>query len=220
MVQVKICGIKKEEDAKWAVSLGADMLGFIFYKESPRYVSTQLARKIIKGLPPFVLPVGVFVNEQQDLIKKIVSSCGLKMVQLHGNETPEFCLNLRTMLSNFPEVKIIKAFRVQNESILQLQSFREPTPATDFFLLDTYKEGTPGGTGETFDWEIALKAKEYGPIFLSGGLNPDNVIKAIEMVRPYAVDVATGIESDGMAPGRKDYEKMKKFISRAKSILL
>ena len=219
MVQVKICGIKKEEDAKWAVSLGADMLGFIFYKESPRYISVQLARKLIKGFPPFVLPVGVFVDEQPDLIRKTVKSCGLRMVQLHGNETPEFCLNLKTVLSNFPEVKIIKAFRVQNESVLQLQSFREPTPAADFFLLDAYKEGVPGGTGETFDWELAVKAKEYGPIFLSGGLNPDNVIKAIETVKPYAVDVASGVEADGMATGRKDYEKMKLFIKRAKSIL-
>jgi len=219
MVQVKICGIKKEEDAKWAVSLGADMLGFIFYKQSPRYVSTQLARKIIKGLPPFVLPAGVFVNEQPDTIRKTVKSCGLKMVQLHGNETPEFCLNLRAILSNFPGIKIIKAFRIQNESILQLQLFREPAPAADFFLLDTFREGVPGGTGEIFDWELAIKAKEYGPIFLSGGLNPDNIVKAIETVRPYAVDVATGVEAEEMAAGRKDYEKMKLFIKRAKSIL-
>jgi len=225
MVQVKICGIKKEEDAKWAVSLGADMLGFIFFKKSPRYVSTQLARKIIKGLPPFVLPVGVFVDEQQDLIKKTVKSCGLKIIQLHGNETPEFCLNLRAMLGpdksgqSISEVKIIKSFRIQNESVLQIQPFREPVRAADFFLLDTFREGVPGGTGETFDWELAIKAKEYGPIFLSGGLNPDNVVKAIQTVRPYGVDVATGVESEGMATGRKDYEKMKKFISRAKSIL-
>jgi phosphoribosylanthranilate isomerase len=219
MVQVKICGIKKEEDAKWAVSLGADMLGFIFYKESPRYISAQLAKKIIKSFPPFVLPVGVFVDEKPDSIIKTVKSCGLKIVQLHGKETPEFCSDLKTILSSFSEVKIIKSFRVQNESILQLRPFCEPMPSADFFLLDAYKEGVPGGTGETFDWELAVKAKEYGPIFLSGGLNPGNIIKAVETVRPYAVDAASGIEADEMAVGRKDYEKMKLFIKRAKSIL-
>jgi len=217
MVQVKICGIKKEEDAKWAASLGADMLGFIFFKESPRYISSVLARKIIKGLPQFVLPVGVFVNEDPELIRKTVKCCNLKMVQLHGNETPEFCLNLRTVLNSFPEVKIIKAFRMQNESLLQIESFR--APVADFFLLDTYKEGVPGGTGETFDWDLAVKAKEYGQIFLSGGLNPQNVVKAVKFVNPYAVDVATGVEAEEMAAGRKDYEKMKEFIKKAKSIL-
>lgn len=220
MVQVKICGIKKEEDAKWAASLGADMLGFIFFKKSPRYVSTKLARKIIKGLPPFVLPVGVFVDEQLEIIKDTVKYCSLKIVQLHGKETPQFCKDLRNLLLDFPEIKIIKSFRIHSKrSLLQISPFIQPNPVIDYLLLDTFKEGVPGGTGETFNWELAIKAKEYGKIFLSGGLKSENVVSAIKFVNPYAVDVATGVEREGMGTGRKDYEKMKEFIKRAKSIL-
>jgi len=226
MVQVKICGIKKAEDAQWAASLGADMLGFIFYKQSPRYVSEKLAKRIIATLPSFVLPVGVFVNESAENIKKAVKHCGLKMVQLHGDETPEFCANLRNILSDLPQIKIIKSFRIQNQSsLLQIPPFRTDQPVVDFLLLDTYREGVHGGTGETFDWEIARKAKEYGPVILSGGLTPENVEQAIETVFPYGVDVASGVErvastpGEKVATGRKDYEKMKEFIKKAKSFL-
>lgn len=226
MVQVKICGIKKAEDAHWAVNLGADMLGFIFYRQSPRYVSEKLAKRIIGTLPPFVLPVGVFVDELPEVISRVVKHCGLKIVQLHGNETPEYCLSLRSTLSSFPGMKIIKAFRIQDESSLaQIPQFRAQEPAADFLLLDAYKEGVPGGTGEVFNWEIAVKAKEYGPVILSGGLTPENVEKAIETVAPYGVDVATGVEKTAYNPGkkigagRKDYDKMKEFIKKAKSFL-
>ena len=220
MVKVKICGIKKADDAKMATNLGADMLGFIFYKQSPRYVSSNLARRIIAGLPSFVSPVGLFVNEELENIKTAVKYCKLKIVQLHGDESPEFCTNLRSAVKDIADIKLIKAFRISDEgSLAVIPSFRGPQPAIDFILLDTFKDGQPGGTGEVFNWELAVKAKEYGPVILSGGLNSDNVEKAIETVNPYGVDVASGIEAEDMASGRKDYNKMKKFINKAKSFL-
>ncbi len=220
MVQVKICGIKKAEDAKWAASLGADMVGFNFYKASPRYVSSKLAKRVISTLPPFVIPVGIFVDEQIDLIKADVKNCGLKMVQLHGNETPEFCRDLKLALADIGDIKIIKTFHILDETSLSaISSYINSEKVIDYILLDTYKEGQPGGTGEIFNWELAVKARQFGPIILSGGLNPDNVEKAIEEVLPYAVDVASGVEAEGMGAGRKDYNKMKDFVTKAKSFL-
>ena len=202
MVQVKICGIKKAEDAKWAASLGADMIGFNFYKESPRYVSVKLAKRVIAALPPFVIPVGLFVDEQIEVIKTDMKSCKFRMVQLHGNETPEFCRDLRVALSDFGDIKLIKAFRILDEaSLAVIPSYINPQKVIDYILLDTYKEGQPGGTGEIFNWELAVKAKQLGPVILSGGLNPQNIEKAIEAVAPYAVDVASGVEAEGMGVG-------------------
>jgi phosphoribosylanthranilate isomerase len=220
MVQVKICGIKKAEDANWAVSLGADMVGFNFYKESPRYVSVSLAKRVIATLPSFVSSVGIFVDEQAQEIKASVKKCKLGIVQLHGSETPEFCRDLRAALADLGSIKLIKTFHILDESSLSAIPFYvNPEKLIDYILLDTFKEGQPGGTGEVFNWELAIKARQYGPVILSGGLNPQNVEKAIEIVNPYGVDVASGVEAEDMGVGRKDYNKMKEFITKAKTFL-
>ncbi len=211
MVKIKICGITCAQDATWAVNLGADFIGLNFFKDSPRKVSPQNAMEIIQQLPPFVSAAGVFVNEEQKELVKIARKLGLKMIQLHGDESPDYCRQLKEAL---PEAKIIKAFRIQDEaSLAPMSSFSE---AADYFLLDAYVPEIPGGTGVTFNWELAVKAKELGKlVFLSGGLNPENIQEAIEKVKPFAVDVCSGIER---SPKRKDYDKMKDFITKAKQV--
>jgi phosphoribosylanthranilate isomerase len=199
MVRVKICGITNPGDALLAAGLGAHALGFIFYKKSPRYVTPEKARDIIRQLPLFVATVGVFVDEDAAVVRDIASQVGLGWIQLHGSEPPEYCQSLGR--------RVIKGFRVKDEEIFtQMPAY---AGATQAFLLDTYKPGTPGGTGEIFDWELALRARQYGFIILAGGLNPDNVAEAIKIARPAAVDVASGVEA---APGKKDPEKLRAFI--------
>ena len=199
--RVKICGITRLEDALLAVSLGAHALGFIFFKKSPRYVSPEVARNIIQSLPPFVQTVGVFVNEKAEVIRKTAQFCGLNLIQLHGNESPDFCVELG--------LPCIKSFRIKDEeSLKSLPSYKGKVKA---WLLDTYKKDLPGGTGETFNWDLALRAKTYGvPVILAGGLGPDNIETAIKTVRPYAIDVNSGIE---VGPGVKDKELMEKLFN-------
>lgn len=200
MVHAKICGITNREDALCAVKCGADALGFIFYEKSPRYVAPEKAAEIICDLPPFVTPVGVFVNAPH--IDAIVKLAGLRAIQLHGDEPPEACLG--------HDVPVIRTLRVGNEfDALALRSHPVRT-----FLLDTARTGSYGGTGETFDWAKAREAKNYGRIILSGGLNPDNVREAIEQVAPYAVDTSSGVEAE---PGKKDHKKVRDFLARAKA---
>lgn len=207
-VRVKICGITNEEDARWAANLGTDFLGFNFYRKSPRKISVKLASEIIAKIPSWVEGVGVFVNAKINEALKIAAKTNLKIVQLHGNESPRYCAMLK---SKNPDLAIIKAIKIRNEDSLQNLS---PYKKVDFFLLDTWVEDKEGGTGQTFNWELARKAKEVGkPIFLSGGLNPENVAEAVEKVKPFGVDVASGVER---LPRRKDYEKLKKFITQAK----
>jgi len=208
LVKVKICGITNSEDALAACEYGADALGFIFYKKSPRFIELERVKDIIKDLPPFVTTVGVFVDEDADRISEIADAAKLDIIQLHGSEPPEFC--------NVFKRKIIKAFKIQEQGARgkgQENEIRRYTVSA--YLLDTYKEGVEGGTGETFNWEIAKEAKGFGRIILAGGLTPQNVAEAVETVMPYGVDVSSGVEQK---PGKKDLQKVKNFIERAKGI--
>lgn len=200
MIRIKICGITNLEDELLAVELGADALGFIFYPKSPRYIAPEVARQIIAQLPPFVTSVGVFVDEEAGVVQELAARVGLDWVQLHGQESPDYCHNLGR--------RVIKGFRIKDESSLKdLEPFRDAVQA---LLLDTYKKGQVGGTGESFDWRLAREAKKYGRIVLAGGLTPENVAQAIEIARPDAVDTASGTEA---APGKKDPEKLRAFFA-------
>jgi phosphoribosylanthranilate isomerase len=199
MVRIKICGITNLDDALLAADLGADALGFIFYPKSPRHLAPEAAREIIAQLPPFVAAVGVFVDEEAARVRDLAAKVRLDWVQLHGQESPEYCRHLGR--------KVIKGFRIQGESSLQeIEPFQGAAQA---LLLDTYKPGQVGGTGEIFDWPLARQAKKYGPIILAGGLTPDNVAQAIRVAQPQAVDTASGTEA---APGKKDPEKLRAFF--------
>ncbi|MBL0058363.1 MAG: phosphoribosylanthranilate isomerase [Elusimicrobia bacterium] len=206
--KVKICGITNEEDATWAVNLGAHYLGLNFYKDSPRKVSPDLAARIAKKVPSFVPTIGVFVDQGPAEIVKIAKKVGLGGIQLHGEQTPDDCRAIAGEL----EVLLIKAFRVAEEKDLDpLAAYKD---VVGYFLLDTRVEGLAGGTGQTFPWDLAVRARAFGkPVFLAGGLTPENVAQAIETAQPFAVDVASGVEK---SPKRKDYEKMKKFIEEVK----
>lgn len=204
MVKVKICGITNLEDALEAVAHGADALGFVFFKKSPRYISPSKAKAIIKKLPPFISTVGVFVNEDKKNIEKIAAQTGINVIQLHGDERPQACRLSRP---------VIKAFRVKSLECLEpLSKYKDKVTA---FLLDTYTPEIFGGTGQIFNWDIAVEAKQLGRIILAGGLTPENIEQAIRWVHPYAVDVSSGVEAE---KGKKDHKKMKLFIERAKGI--
>lgn len=203
MVRVKICGITRLDDALHAVRSGADALGFVFHEASPRHLNPEQAASIIKALPPFVQVVGLFVNAESEFVNATAGKCRLDLVQLHGDEPPEYC--------DLIERRVIKAFRIKAiDSIEPIKNYRVAG-----ILLDAFSPNAYGGTGITFNWEIALAAAKNVPVILAGGLNPDNVRQAVEMVAPYGVDVSGGVET---APGRKDPEKVTEFIRRAKSI--
>lgn len=204
MTRIKICGITNIDDALMAIDAGADALGFNFVPDTPRYFKdTTAAAKIIEQLPPFVTTVGLFVNAAAAVIQAIVGECHLDMLQLHGDESPQFCSALNH--------RILKAVRIKDESSL----FHLPDYDVSGYLLDTYVKGAMGGTGVAFDWRLAVKAKRYGRIILAGGLDPDNVASAVEQVRPYGVDVSSGVES---SPGRKDPIKVQAFIQKTKAV--
>ena len=196
-IKVKICGTTSLKDAFLAVENGADAIGFIFYKMSPRNISQKEAKEIILQLPPFIETVGVFVNETSDKINRIAEQCKLNSIQLHGEESPALCRRVKR--------KVIKAFRVKNaDSLKSIASYK-----VSGFLLDSYNDGSKGGTGQVFDWNLALRVKRQGPVILAGGLNPYNVFTAIHRVKPYGVDVCSGVEN---SPGIKDHEKVRAFI--------
>lgn len=206
MVRVKICGITNLEDALAAVEAGADALGFNFYPRSPRYIEPDRARAIVAQLPPFVTPVGVFVNEADlEAMARIVTQVRLAVVQLHGDEPPAFCQQAAHRWWVIKAVRVGPDFRPQ-------QWAHYPAHA---LLLDTARAGAYGGTGERFDWAWARRAKAFIPrVILAGGLSPENVAAAVDDVRPYAVDVCTGVEA---RPGKKDPEKMRAFVAAAKA---
>ena len=201
--RVKICGVTNVADALAAAGAGADMIGLMFYEGSPRHVTIAAAAEISRALPPFVLRVGVFVNPEEALVTRAIADCNLSLLQFHGDETSEFCTQFGLMS--------VKALRVRDaESLLSLENFQ-----TDAFLLDAHSKSGLGGTGEKFNWDLAVAAQKFGkPIFLAGGLTPENVADAVRQVRPFAVDVSSGVES---APGKKDTAKVRAFIAAAKA---
>lgn len=203
-VKVKVCGITNLEDAKASVDAGCDALGFVFYKTSPRYITPIKASEIIKKLPSKPIKIGVFVNSSEDKIKHIAKLCGLDILQFHGNESSEFC-------QRFKGYKVIKAFRIKNGSELEDIS-RYKTFA---YLFDTFSASQMGGTGKKFDWKLIRHLNNLKePIFLSGGLNAQNVKAAIRTVQPEWLDVSSSLE---IKPGRKDHKKVKEFIRIAKT---
>jgi phosphoribosylanthranilate isomerase len=203
-VRVKICGITTLEDALAAVEAGADAVGFVFHPPSPRYARLDIVREITRRLPPFVSRAGVFVDAPEDRVLEVARVARLDTVQLHGKETHDFC-------RHFAELRVIKAFRMDGPAALtRLAEYPGVT-----WLLDSYLPGVFGGTGQTFNWDLACEAvRRGGRVILAGGLTPENVARAVAAVRPYAVDVSSGVES---APGAKDREKMRAFIAAAKS---
>ncbi|MFZ5597687.1 MAG: phosphoribosylanthranilate isomerase [Bacillota bacterium] len=196
--RVKICGICDPESALCSVEAGADALGFVF-TESKRRITPGRARDIIRLLPPFVSKVGVFVDQSLEEVSEIADYTGLDTVQLHGCESPEFCKALK--------LKVIKAVSVGASVDEELLKKYE----VDAYLLDTLVPGTKGGTGKTFDWTLAGGVR-WRPVILAGGLTPDNVLEAIRIARPYAVDVSSGVETNG----KKDFAKIKEFVRRVK----
>ena len=197
--RVKICGITNSTDAQAAITAGADALGLNFYEKSPRHVTLKQAAEMSRELPAFIMRVGLFVNAEEDFVLRAIGECGLTMLQFHGDEPPEFCTQFGLMS--------MKAFRMHGPETLN----EIPKYHTDAYLLDAYSSTTLGGTGEKFNWDLAVEAQKFGkPIFLAGGLNPQNVAEAIRKVHPFGVDVSSGVES---APGKKDHAKVKAFIA-------
>lgn len=201
--RVKICGITRLEDALIAVHHGVDALGFIFYPKSPRYISPEQAAQIIKELPPLIDRVGVFVDAPLDEMVACAGA-GLSYLQLHGHESAAYCVELRERL---PFCGIVKAFRVGEES--RAEDFSLYDGCVDAFLLDTYMKGAKGGTGKPFDWSIIETLKLQRPVFLAGGLSPENIVEAVAEVQPFAVDVNSGIESE---PGIKNHILLKQIM--------
>ena len=207
-VKVKICGIRSLEEAEAALDEGADALGFNFWPGSPRYIPPRSASEIIARLSPMASTVGVFVNEDAGRVLEIATDLQLSAVQLHGDESPDFCARLAS-------AKIIKAIRVGQDfdlSVIERYSVA-------MVLLDSDIRGSYGGTGQRFDWRIAVEAKRLAPIILAGGLNSENVWDAITHVRPAAIDVCSGVEAE---PGRKDLTKLRSFmavVARANALI-
>ena len=202
MIHVKICGITSFNDAIMAANYGASALGFIFYEKSPRYINPKILKTWISNVPSSVKKVGVFVNKDVDKVNKIAEELNLDMVQLHGDESPEYC--------NQMIKPVIKVFRVNNKfDSIMLNNYQVAT-----FLFDTYNKENHGGTGESFDWQSILQLNTEIPVILSGGLNADNVLEGIEVVKPSAVDVNSGVEA---APGKKDEEKIKNLFTILKN---
>ncbi|MCK5082614.1 MAG: phosphoribosylanthranilate isomerase [Candidatus Omnitrophica bacterium] len=198
MVRVKVCGITNSEDASKAVYYGAWALGFVFTKKSPRYISPSRARKIIEQLPPFVTPVGVFVDQSERAVRDICKFTRISTVQFHGEEKAVYC-------KRFTDFKVIKAFRIGEffpaEEIMKYK--------VDAYLFDTYQDGIAGGTGKIFNWDLLKEHKIEKPVILSGGLSAENVREALEATKPFAIDVSSGVEK---APGIKNPRLIRSFF--------
>lgn len=221
MVKIKICGLTNLEDASAAWGYGADLLGFIFAENTKRFIELNEASHIIRQLKSRyidVRAVGLFVKENLDDIAYAVAHCDLDLVQLHGSETPDECADLKKLIKDRydREIQIIKAFRVADE-IQRIESYDlADYSEADYFVFDTYHPGLPGGTGEKFNWNVLINQKEKieKPFFLAGGLTPGNISDAISEVRPYGIDVSSGIEQK---PRIKDQKLLKEFIDNARN---
>ena len=207
MTLVKICGITNLNDALAAIAAGADALGFNFYKPSPRYITPQSAREIIEQIPDSVLTVGVFVNEESpQAVMDIANEAGIKALQLHGDESPDYCRNLAA------NTYVIKTLAVSDTFDPKLACAYQ----VDAIMLDTRDNRLRGGTGRVFDWSIAQQVSRLVPkLYLAGGLSPENIAEAIDRVRPYAVDACSALED---SPGTKNHERMRTFIDTVRGV--
>jgi phosphoribosylanthranilate isomerase len=215
MVKVKICGITNAEDAARACEYGADLLGFIFVEGTPRAVEKDTVKDIVSSIPAGVgentEKVGLFRDESLGVVAETLMYCGLESVQLHGDESPDYCRELKEKLP----VNIIKVFKVREDVLPAGSHVIDDYGDVDHFVFDTFHPETPGGTGSSFDWEVLLREKGRikKPFFIAGGLDPANVAEAVRTVRPYGVDVSSGVEK---VPGKKDENLLKEFIKNAK----
>lgn len=206
-MKIKICGITSPGDADIAVRAGADALGFVMYRKSSRWVEPAVARSIIGRLPPFVLPVGVFVNEEVERVRALMDECGFVLAQLHGDESALYCQNLGR--------PALKAIRLKDRGALVALNEFQGRANVRGVLIDAFSDRAYGGTGQTVDWTLAEEAARSISVILAGGLNPANVAGAIQMVRPYGVDVSSGVEQ---SPGKKDPDKVRAFIKAARLV--
>jgi phosphoribosylanthranilate isomerase len=204
-IKVKICGITNAGDAAAAIEAGADALGFLCYRKSPRYVEPEVIKRIVASLPPFVLPVGVFVNEELKAVRDLMDACGLAVAQLHGDETAAYCEALGR--------PVLRALRLRDRGTLLRMAEYRGRAGVRGFVVDTHSESAYGGTGRVADWALAAEAAAAAPVLLAGGLTPENVAEAVMQVRPYGVDVSSGVET---SPGRKDRAKVRAFVQAAK----
>jgi phosphoribosylanthranilate isomerase len=200
MTRIKVCGITTLEDGIEAARLGVDALGFVFYPRSPRAVTPEAVRNIRKRLPPFILCVGVFVNESRHTVLRVAEQCGLDGVQFHGSETPDYC-------SYFSRYRVFKAFSLRGPG--DVQEILPYRGCVDGIVIDGYDPLCYGGTGKQANWELARDAGRFGPLVLAGGLNETNVQEALKIAEPYAVDISSGIE---VRPGLKDHCKLSRFV--------
>jgi phosphoribosylanthranilate isomerase len=205
VTKIKICGITNLEDALAAVEAGAEMLGFNFYRRSPRYISPHEAGRIVGQLPEGVINVGVFVNEDgPEVVCRLAAEAGVGAAQLHGSETPEYCAGLGG-LWKIKALRVGESFRPEGAKLFD----------ADAVLLDAYVPGEWGGTGRTFDWGVALRTRDVVPrLILAGGLTPENVAAAVRAIGPFAVDACSGVES---APGRKSPALMRRFVEAVRA---
>ena len=205
--KIKICGITNQIDALHAVNAGVDALGFIFYNKSPRYVSPNVVKSIVADLPPFVLPIGVFVNEEAKVVRDIVDECGLALAQIHGDETADFCESLGR--------PVIRGIQLRDRNTFLAMAEYKDRAGFRGFVLDAFSQDSYGGTGKTADWELAKEAARSFSFFLAGGLTSDNVQDAIQNIHPYGVDVSSGVET---SPGKKDPAKVQAFVQAVRLV--
>lgn len=206
--RIKVCGMTDMAEASGVVATGVDALGFIFVEASPRNIVPEKAREIVASLPPFVDAVGVFVDQELDVVNDIVKYCGLTMVQLHGSESPQYCEDVNA--------RVVKTFSIRPDAeVSETNPFYDPyLESVSGILLDTYHEKVAGGTGQTFDWDLIQKCRPGAPLILAGGLNPDNIDEAIRQVRPFSVDVNSGVE---ISPGVKDIGAVERLVESVRA---